>query len=240
VTIKTEPILSRDYHEGYALKVVVVLSSYASIFCCYCSTMGHNGSCRSCIPSLEKNEVAHKFFHKMFVIDVVLWSAMIATYVQNGLSYEALNLFHHLQVIGLKPNFVTIASILFEQADLVVPQQGKEIHVYIVKNRLEEHSFVGNGLIDMYTKCGIVDATRIVFEGMSQKGIVSWNLMMMGYVQSKKCNEANKLFCQKGVLDALNPDEVTFSILLFTCAHFVALQHGTNIYNYLLRSKFDV
>ena len=31
-----------------------------------------------------------------------------------------------------------------------------------------------------------------MFEGMSQRGIVSWNSMMMDYVESKKCKEVNK------------------------------------------------
>ena len=33
-----------------------------------------------------------------------------------------------------------------------------------------------------------------MFEGMSQRGIVSWNSMMMDYVEIKKCNEFNRIF----------------------------------------------
>lgn len=58
---------------------------------------------------------------------------------------------------------------------------------------------MGNALIDIYTNCGIVNIAHIDFEGMSQRGIVSWNLLMMDYVQSNKCSEANKFFYQKGI-----------------------------------------
>ena len=94
---------------------------------------------------------------------------------------------------------MTFARILPEYADLLVPQEGQEFHVYIIKNRLKGHYFVGNALIDIYTNYGIVDIAHTDFEGMPQRGIVSWNLLMMGYGKSKKCSEANKLFCQKGI-----------------------------------------
>lgn len=55
---------------------------------------------------------------------------MIVAYVQNGLHHEAFNLFHHFYVIGLKPNSMTFASILPEYADLLVPQEGQEVHDY--------------------------------------------------------------------------------------------------------------
>lgn len=80
--------------------------------------------------------------------------------------------------------------------------------------------------------------SRAVFEDMSQRGVVAWNSLMTGYVQNKKCDEAIKLVRQM-VLDAVKPDEVTFAILLSACAHLAALQHGTEIHNYIIRNGFE-
>eukprot|EP01018_Ginkgo_biloba_P030196 Gb_04417 [translate_table: standard] len=183
-------------------------------------------------------DMAQKFFNQMSEIDVVLWSAMIAGYAQNGLSYEALKLFQCLQLTGVKPNSVTIASILPACANLAALQQGKEIHSYIIRNGFESEFFVGSSLIDMYAKCGSVDIACIVFDKMPQRDVVSWNAMITGYSQNERCDEALQLFRRMG-LAVVNPDTVTIAGVLSACARLAALQYGKEIHSYIVRNEFE-
>eukprot|EP01018_Ginkgo_biloba_P013190 Gb_32456 [translate_table: standard] len=57
-------------------------------------------------------KMARKLFDKMQHRDVVSWTAMIAGYAMHGYGKEALKLFEQMQHSGMKPNSVTLVSIL--------------------------------------------------------------------------------------------------------------------------------
>lgn len=57
-------------------------------------------------------ESAQVVFDKMSERNVVLWTAMIAGYAQSGGSDEALRLFQQMQIAGVMPDSVTVASVL--------------------------------------------------------------------------------------------------------------------------------
>ena len=48
----------------------------------------------------------------------------------------------------------------------------------------ESDVFVGNGLVDMYAKCGFIEDACQVFDRMCRRNFVSWNAMIFGYMQS--------------------------------------------------------
>lgn len=54
--------------------------------------------------------------------------------------------------------------------------------------------FVGTSLIEMYRKCGELDDARKVFDGLSERIVVSWTAMVVGYVTVGDVVEANKVF----------------------------------------------
>ena len=55
-------------------------------------------------------------------------NAMIVGYVHNGRNEEALKLFREMQRNDMKPNSMTLASVIAACADLVALEQGLEIH----------------------------------------------------------------------------------------------------------------
>lgn len=81
-------------------------------------------------------EDARQVFDKMSQRNVVSWTSMIAGYACNGHANEALTLFHQMQESDVKPNPVTVASVLPAYADLKDLQQGEWIHDYIISNKL--------------------------------------------------------------------------------------------------------
>ena len=58
-----------------------------------------------------------------------------------------------MQWQGMKPSVITVVSVLPVCACLSALQQGKKIHVYVIRNGLESYVFIGNSLIHMYGKC---------------------------------------------------------------------------------------
>eukprot|EP01018_Ginkgo_biloba_P030238 Gb_09382 [translate_table: standard] len=181
---------------------------------------------------------ARHVFDKMPQRDAVSWNSMIAGYTQNGYCNEALELFRQMELADMKPNSVTIASILPAYASLGNLVQCKEIHEYIRRSGFESDVFVGSTLIDMYAKCKNVETSRRVFDRMSERDIVSWNAMIAGYAQNGHCDEALKLFREMQV-GGIQPSSSTIASLLQACAHLTALQQGKEMHDYIIRRGFE-
>lgn len=111
---------------------------------------------------------------------VISWNLVIGVCAERGLGYLALKFLREMQLNWLKPNLVTVASVLLACANLSSLGHGKEIHGYIIRNRLEADVVVGSALVDMYVKCGSLEYAHRVFDKISQRNAVSWNSMTAG------------------------------------------------------------
>ncbi|KAH9287726.1 hypothetical protein KI387_031843, partial [Taxus chinensis] len=182
--------------------------------------------------------VASHLFHRMSERNVVSWTALIAGYVQNGFPNEALKLFSQMNKAGMKPNSVTIATVLPSCACLTALQQGKEIHNYIIKCGLQSDIFVGSALIDMYVKCKKIELARNIFDRMTLKNVVSWNAMIAGYTHSEHASEALNLFWLM-LVTGVQPSTVTIASILPACGHLATLHKGKEIHDYIIRNGFE-
>eukprot|EP01018_Ginkgo_biloba_P019587 Gb_24126 [translate_table: standard] len=186
-----------------------------------------------------KIEYARHVFDKMPKRDVVSWNAMIVGYAQNGHASEALSLFHQMRLEGVKPDSVTMVSVLPACASLAALQQGKGIHGYVNKIGFDSDVVVGTSLIDMYAKCKSIESSRHLFEKMSTRSLVSWNAMISGYVQNGHANEALTLFNQMRLTN-ITPDKFTVATILTACAYLGGLQQGKWVHNYAIRNEFHL
>jgi len=57
---------------------------------------------------------------------------------------------------------------------------------------------VGNAIIDVYAKCGMMEDALKVFDQMHIKDVVSWNAMVTGYSQNGNFEDALNLFKKMG------------------------------------------
>eukprot|EP01018_Ginkgo_biloba_P001657 Gb_20195 [translate_table: standard] len=175
-------------------------------------------------------ENACDLFEKMHQRNVVSWTAMIGGYAQNGRSGEALQLFQQMQLLGVKPNAKTFVSVLPACANLAALEQGKEIHEEIIRYGFETHVFVGNGLVNMYAKCGCIEYARRVFDKINQRNVVSWNAMIAGYALHGHGEEALKLFEQMQCTGT-SPNHVTLVCVLSACCHAGLVDEGRKHFN---------
>eukprot|EP01018_Ginkgo_biloba_P030253 Gb_36839 [translate_table: standard] len=184
-------------------------------------------------------EIAHQVFDKIPIRNTVSWNVMIAGYAHNEKANEALKLFREMPVAGVKPNLVTILSVLPIFGQLAALSQGKEIHNYVIRNGLELNIKVGTALLDMYAKCASVDLASYVFNRISQRNLVSWNAMIAACAQNTHVDEVFRLFSQMQ-LEGMKPDSFTIVSLLWSCAHLAFLQKGKEIHTYIIRSRLEL
>ncbi|KAL3597527.1 hypothetical protein D5086_009164 [Populus alba] len=111
-------------------------------------------------------KLAEHVFNQMNEKNTVSWNTMVAAYVQNEQYKEALKMFQHILNEPLKPDAITIASVLPAVAELASRSEGKQIHAYIMKLGLGSNTFISNAIVYMYAKCGDLQTARECFDDL--------------------------------------------------------------------------
>ncbi|CAL9178599.1 unnamed protein product [Musa hybrid cultivar] len=161
---------------------------------------------------------AIQLFEMMIVHDVVSWTALISAYANLGCNEKALLCMNQMLQDEIKPNHFTFVSALKAAAKLTYPVIGKSIHAAIVKSGLEEDTFIGSALIDMYCKCGSIGSAVSYFNGASKHDLVLWNALLAGHAQHGNVLELLKAY-EEMVDRGLKPDDITFLSVLSGCSH---------------------
>ncbi|GLT44252.1 hypothetical protein SLA2020_181610 [Shorea laevis] len=143
--------------------------------------------------------------------------------------------FAELLMSKLKPDAYTLSIALSICASLSSLTHGRQIHSYILRHNLFSETSLGNSLITMYAKCGVLNWTSRVFSAMINKDIVSWNALISAYAQHGEGKEA--IGCFEAMKDAngIVPDQATFTAVLSACSHAGLVNEGTWIFNSMVK-----
>ncbi|KAL5991048.1 hypothetical protein ACLOJK_011954 [Asimina triloba] len=118
--------------------------------------------------------------------DVVSWTTMIDGYAQGSLPDEAFKLFCRMVLESIKPNEVTMITVLSACSQMGIPRLGRLIHQYINTSGIRQGINLLNALLDMYIKCGSLDVAEEFFNRMEVKDVFSWTSMINGFA---KCGD---------------------------------------------------
>ncbi|XP_065882096.1 pentatricopeptide repeat-containing protein At2g27610-like isoform X2 [Euphorbia lathyris] len=161
---------------------------------------------------------SHMDIHLYQPTDTFLQNRLLHLYAKsgfakNGRASEAVDAFVTMQNKGFKPTEYTYVSILNVCAQLLDLRKGKQVHGRILTRNLGHNAFIWNALTDMYAKCGEIDRAWWLFNRCGNKNLVSWNLMISGYLKNGQSEKCIDLFYQMQTL-GLKPDQITFSNVL--------------------------
>lgn len=177
---------------------------------------------------------ARELFDDMPERDVISWNVMIGGYTHMCSYKEALALFREMLASGVEPTDITFLNILPSCAHLGAIDLGKWIHAYINKNFNSASASLWTSLIDLYAKCGDIEAARQVFHGMNIKTLASWNAMICGLAMHGQADEAFKLF-SKMSSDGIEPNEITFVGILSACKHAGLVDLGRQFFSSMVQ-----
>ncbi|KAI8013701.1 Pentatricopeptide repeat-containing protein [Camellia lanceoleosa] len=137
--------------------------------------------------------LASKVLQEMPFRDVVSWTAMISGCAGLGHEPEALEFLKEMLGEGVEPNPFTYSSALKACARLENIQQGRLIHSSLNKTPAFSNVYVGSALVFMYANCGYISEAFQVFDSMTERNLVSWKSMIVGYAKNGLRREALKL-----------------------------------------------
>nr|XP_016485505.1 PREDICTED: pentatricopeptide repeat-containing protein At3g62890-like [Nicotiana tabacum] len=179
-------------------------------------------------------EKARELFNSMPEKDVVSWTTMISGYAQHDNFSETLALFQEMLHEDNKPDETTLVSVLSACTHLSALDQGKWIHAYIRKKGLKVNIILGTTLTDMYLKCGCVENALEVFNGMEEKGVSSWNALILGLAMNGQVEKSLAIF-QEMKECGVTPNEVTFVAVLGACRHMGLVDEGRSYFDSMTR-----
>ncbi|GMH20033.1 hypothetical protein Nepgr_021874 [Nepenthes gracilis] len=156
---------------------------------------------------------------------VITWTSMISGFARNGHEREALSLFADMARHCIKPDELTFSAVLLACSGLAVLGHGMMIHGFLTQHGFQAHVYLGNGLVNMYAKCGDLEASSEAFKDILQKDLVSWNAMLFAYTLHGQAIQALQLH-EEMVASGVTPDQVTFIGLLMACSHTGLIERG--------------
>ncbi|KAL9688399.1 hypothetical protein QQ045_032820 [Rhodiola kirilowii] len=181
-------------------------------------------------------DLALHLFGEMTFRDMGAWNAMISGLCQYGNASDALDFFTEMRLLGVEMDAVTVAAVLPACAQAKDKSLGMTIHVYAVKHGLEDELFVGNALIDMYSKFGKLEDARRIFCHMMVRDIVSWNSIIATYEQNGDAENALEYF-NKMQLSGVQPDNLTIVSLASAVAQSKNCENSKLVHGFALRKN---
>ncbi|KAG8389588.1 hypothetical protein BUALT_Bualt02G0244700 [Buddleja alternifolia] len=185
----------------------------------------------------EVNE-ARVVFDRMSEKDVVSWTAMMRGFVQCEKFMEALDLFVLMMNSPTRPNNYTFSSVLDACSGCSSLVMGNQVHACILKFGIPLDVVLATSILDMYGKCGDIDAAFRVFQSMSTKNLVSWNSIIGGYGRHGLAYRALEEF-DRMVKNNIIPDEISFINVLSACVHGGMVKEGEERFN-SMEAKYGI
>jgi alpha-amylase len=212
---------------------------------CYAIKTGliNNGSVVTSLVCLYAKcgitELAELLYWSFPQKNLVSLTAIISSYADKGNMDLVVECFSRMQQLDMKLDSVAMVSILHGITDPSHMSIGIAFHGYALKNGLDTHNLVSNGLISMYFKFNDIEAAFSLFYEMPEKPLISWNSVISGCVQAGRASDAMKFFCQMKMF-GLSPDTITVASLLTGCSQLGYLRLGERLHNYILRNNLEV
>ncbi|RDX95325.1 Pentatricopeptide repeat-containing protein, partial [Mucuna pruriens] len=173
-------------------------------------------------------DMAMDLFRKMNGRNIITWNSIITGLAQGGRAKESLELFHEMQLLSddmVKPDKITIASVLSACAQLGAIDHGKWVHGYLRRNSIECDVVIETALVNMYGKCGDVQKALEIFQEMPKKDASAWTVMISVFALHGLGWKAFDCFLEMEKA-GVKPNHVTFVALLSACAHSGLVEHG--------------
>ena len=174
-------------------------------------------------------EESKRLFHGLKERDSISWTTMISGLMQNGMEREAVDMFREMRLAGFTMDQFTFGSVLTACGSLLALGEGKQIHAYVIRTDHKDNVFMGSALVDMYAKCKSIKSAETVFKKMTQKNVVSWTAMLVGYGQNGFNEEAVKIFFEMQ-RNGVEPNDFTLGSVISSCANLASLEEGAQFH----------
>lgn len=156
----------------------------------------------------------------------------------------ALVIFRKLLEANVSPNNVTFSLLIkaclsssssFARGSSTEGLQARQIQTQSLKRGINQFLHVNTALIDLYMKLGLTSHARQLFEDMSFRDVVSWNVLICGYSQNGYLYDALQLFVHM-LRESFRPNQTTIVGLLPSCGRPELILQGRSIHGFGIKA----
>ncbi|TQD83823.1 hypothetical protein C1H46_030583 [Malus baccata] len=212
--------------------------------------------------SLNKMSYASRIFNQTHNPNILLFNSMVKGFSFCKPFEQSLYIFSLMKYQSIRPDEYTYAPLLKSCSNICDYRLGQCVHGQILRVGFEWFSSIRIGVIELYVTCGRMGDAEKVFDALSQRDIIVWNLMVRGFCKTGDVDKGLCLFKQmgernvvswnsmisclahsgrdsevlelfRGMLDqSFEPDEATVVSVLPACTHLGAVDVGKWIHSY--------
>ena len=179
------------------------------------------------------------YFKCMNPKNPIPFNVILSDFSRNGLAFNALKTFSCMHINGVPIDTYTLCSSLTASSFVRNVRFGQQVHALVAKSGWSSSVFVGSALVDLYAKSLVIDDAEVVFDEIPVKNTVCANALLSGYGEAKMWLEGLELIRKMPVLN-LDYDHFTLSAILRACAGLSAIEFGTQVHAYLIRTVYNV
>ncbi|KAL8268639.1 hypothetical protein R6Q59_002437 [Mikania micrantha] len=184
-------------------------------------------------PSVGNLCSAQRYFERIETPSLFAYNVMIKAYTKSGGFGKAICLFDKMRLDGIRADDYTYPFVFKSIGCLREVLIGKKIHGFVVKSGDAFDCYVCNSMIDMYGELVRNEDAHKVFDEMPKRDIVSWNVLIAGYVKCKKFEDAIGVYLQMRDDKRVKPNEATVVSTLSACIALKILELGKEIHHYI-------
>ncbi|RHN48930.1 putative pentatricopeptide [Medicago truncatula] len=185
------------------------------------------------------NYVSPLFTHLIPKPHVFIFNSLIRAFSHSHIPNTPLSLYSHMHKNSILPNNFTFPFLFKSLSDSHDFVQSQCVYTHVIKLGYVNDIYVNNSLLDVYASYGCLELCRQLFDEMPQRDVVSWTVMIMGYRNGGKYNDALLVFEQMqygGVV----PNRVTMVNALSACASSCAIEMGVWIDDMVRRNGWEL
>ncbi|KAI4339580.1 hypothetical protein MLD38_024505 [Melastoma candidum] len=185
------------------------------------------------IPSHQNLSYARQILRHSCLSKPTAWNIVIRGCSAVELHEDALDMYAQMRRGGVSPNEHTLPFVMKSCGELSALRKGKQVHCEVVKCGLDWNVYVMNCLVFFYGSCGRVGFACKVFDGMSERSVVSWNSVMTACVDNMRLDYGIGYFARMRNA-GFDPDETTMVVALCTCTELGNLSLGKWVHSQVI------
>ncbi|KAH6758442.1 Pentatricopeptide repeat superfamily protein [Perilla frutescens var. frutescens] len=190
---------------------------------------------RLALPPLRDLSYSGRIFSDFPDPNVSLYNTMIRAHsFSRDSARKGFHLYQELVSSGISSNALSASVAVKCCTKIKSLCNGMQVHA-----RIWKHGFLSDGLLlttlmDFYSYLEKGDDAYKVFDEMSEKDIVAWNVLITCYTRNRRTRDALALFDKMTNSDTCRPDDVTCLLALQACGSLNSLEWGEKVHNYIL------
>ncbi|XP_059645374.1 pentatricopeptide repeat-containing protein At3g47530 [Cornus florida] len=177
---------------------------------------------------------SRRIFSHISEPNVSHYNTMIRACLKNNSPEEGFKLYREMQWRGMRPDPLSSSFAIKSCVKISSLFGGLQIHARVLRDGHQSDRLLLTTLMDLYSTCRKCDEACKVFDEISERDAVTWNVLISCYTRNGRTRDATGVFdMMQSTPNGSEPDDVTCLLVLQACANLGELEFGERVHKYI-------